>query len=341
MFHGRKTFQLADQLIFIRDGFPYHLREHLVIIGLLHIQGNADGAVGKAHRIHLAAFYVFAGQFHRFFQHIPYGTIVLHQALDFRNNILFHTVIPGKHLHPFGHVKLHGGNGKFIENIFQHHVNVFFFQLLAVDSQCRHPVLFRDLLRHTFGILRIGLLTVHQHQERFAQFLQGQNCLFLCLQVISPGNLAETSIRGNHKPDGRMVVHDFVRPDFGSLGKGNFIIKPRRLYHTLHVFLHMPRCPLNHVSHTVNQPDGNRNIPVQHHAGSFIGNKFRLRGGDGFTPCTLGQFILGPGPRMFILHERQHHLLHKSFDKGGFTGTHRSQHSYVYLSPRAVFNVIV
>ena len=39
--------------------------------------------------------------------------------------------------------------------------------------------------------------------------------------------------------------------------------------------------------------------------------------GDGLSSCALGQFILGSFSRVFIFHVRQHHLLHKSLDKGG------------------------
>ena len=139
-------------------------------------------------------------------------------------------------------------------------MDIILLQLFTVDRDCRYPILFANLRRRPLCVLGIGLLTVYQHQEGFPQLLQGQNGLFLRLQIITSGNFSKASVCSHHQTYGGMVVHDLIRSQLRRLCKGDLIVKPWCFHHPFHIFFHVARCSLHHIAHAVDEAHGHGNI---------------------------------------------------------------------------------
>ena len=126
-----------------------------------------------------------------------------------------------------------------------------------------------------------------------------------------------------------------------SLGEGDLVVKPGRLYQPLLLILHMTRGPLYHKAHTVNQAHSGFNPVVQGNFCRLLWDKFGFRCHNGFSRSALGQFIPADGAQMFVLHGRKNQKLHEAFDKGGFPRPHRPHHSNIDFSPGSGFNISV
>ena len=248
-------------------------------------------------------------------------------------------MIHRKHIHPFREIKFHCCQRKFIQDFFQKAINIFLFQLLAVHRHHGHIVFLPDFLRYLSGLLGIRFLAVHQHKEGFSGLFQRQDCLLFRSQIIASGKFPDTAVRSDHKTDGGMIPHDFIRADLCRLGKRNLFLRPGSLHHALRIFFHVSRRTVDHISHTVDQPYRYFNIIIQSHLCRFVGNKLWLRSGNGLTSRALRQFILCPHSGMFILHIGQHHFIHKALDKCRLSGPHRSQYPYVDFPSRPLLYI--
>ena len=103
----------------------------------------------------------------------------------------------------------------------------------------------------------------------------------------------------------------------------------------------MPAGTFDHISDTVNQPDFYFDIIGQFNLSRIFRNKFGLRRHNRFTLCGLGQLIPRPCPDIFIFYIRNDHLLHKPFDKRGFSGTHRTHHTQINFSVCPCFDIFI
>ena len=92
-----------------------------------------------------------------------------------------------------------------------------------------------------------------------------------------PGNLTETAVRCNHKPDSRMIPDYFLSADMRCLCKRNRILIPRRLNHPVLIILHMSRCPIHHKANTVDQSYLHLDIIGNMNRNRFFRNKLRFR----------------------------------------------------------------
>ena len=156
-----------------------------------------------------------------------------------------------------------------------------------------------------------------------------------------PGNLTETSVRCNHKPDSRMIPDYFLSADMRCLCKRNRILIPRRLNHPVLIILHMSRRPIHHKANTVDQSYLHLDIIGNMNRNRFFRNKLRFRRHNR-PPCrTLRKFIPGLFPFMNIINSRQHHQIHKTFDKSGFSCTYRPYNANIDLAARSHLNISI
>jgi hypothetical protein len=80
---------------------------------------------------------------------------------------------------------------------------------------------------------------------------------------------------------------------------------------------------------------------LKQHFNRFLRDKLWLGRHHGFSGSRLRQLIHGTLPIIIIRNRRKHHQLHKSLDKGRFSGPHRSYHAQINLSAGPCLNIPV
>ena len=242
---------------------------------------------------------------------------------------------------PFRCIKINLGYRKLQKHRCHNLLDIFLLQLIAVKRQTFNIVFFFLPAAQFLGFHGIRPGCIHYHYKWLADLFQLTYSHLLCRRKTFPGNLTETAVRCNYKPDSRMITDYFLSADMRCLCKRNRILRPRRLNHPVLIILHMSRRPIHHKANTVDQSYLHLDIIGNMNRNRFFRNKLRFRRHNR-PPCrTLRQFIPGLFPFMNIINSRQHHQIHKTFDKSGFSCTYRPYNANIDLAARSHLNISI
>ena len=195
LFHLCHFFHHGNQVVLSGNLLPDQFAEHPVVTCILHFQYHPDSAVCHTDTVHLTAFDIFAADFNRVIQCIPYRIQILYKTADALYNISLEGMGNGQHFHPFGQIKLNHGKRKLIQDIFQNMINITFLQLFTVDRKYGNAVLFREFQRQFLCFFGIWLFRIQQNNKRLFQLFQFPDRSLFRFYVVFSGQFTKAAIR--------------------------------------------------------------------------------------------------------------------------------------------------
>ena len=206
-----------------------------------------------------------------------------HQFPDTIQKIFLQIVICRQHFHPFGHIKFHLHNRKFIKDLLQDPGNIFFSELLAVYADHSRLIFFLQFLDQILGFFLIGFLRIYQDQKGLTCLFQFLNRFLFPFYVIFPGNFPEGPIAGDHQTNAGMFLDHFSGTCLRRLMKRDLIVKPGGFHHPFFSLFNVSCRITDHKSHAVYQTYFRFQILSQRNPCCLLWDKFGLYCSDHFT----------------------------------------------------------
>ena len=283
LFHGGKLFHGVDQVVFAVHGDAAELAEDAVIVFVLHLQADADGAVGKADFIQKGVLDIGSSQFNGFFLDVTDVGEMRHPFFDLGEDLGFQLVVRGKHFYPFWDVELDLADRKFVEDMLQDPGDVLLAELLAVGGHGGNAVGLLEFFCQDEGFFFVRHLGIDQDEEGLALLLQLGDGLFFRFEKVFPGKLAEASVCGNDKTDGGVFLDDLAGAELRRLVERDGAVEPGSFDHALSALLHVPGRVLDQKAHAVDEADADLLVVSQGDGNGFLWYEFGFYGGDEFS----------------------------------------------------------
>ena len=115
-------------------------------MAVIHLDLGLDAAVGHLHPCDFNSSDGFLILFRKRLLGIAHMIRLFEHFLDGLDHPALKPVFTRENFHPFGNGEVNLRNREFMQNLFQDRLNVFFFELFAVDRHNLNPVFFLHLL---------------------------------------------------------------------------------------------------------------------------------------------------------------------------------------------------
>ena len=208
-------------------------------------------------------------------------------------------------------------------------VHVVFRSPGAVHCYRRHVILFPDLPAYPRSSAAVRFRAVHYHYERFAEVQQLCYDAFFCTEIAFPHHRPDGPVGSDDYPHGGMVLYDFLCADLGCTLERYLLFVPRRRHHPGFSVLSMACSSRYHVTHTIHQPYSHLHVPRKTEFCCIRRDEFRFGGGHCPAGAALGHLIQHPLLLIDVRYARQHHKLHESLYKCGFSSPYGADYAYV------------
>ena len=182
------------------------------------------------------------------------------------------------------------------------------------------------------GFLAIGHARVDDDHKGLAQRVQFPHNALFSFRVGRARHFCDGTVGGHDHAQRRVLSDDFARAQFRGLLKGNVVIEPGRAHHAGVLAFVQAQHAADQVAYAVYQAHFDGRLIAQGDFRRLVGHKFGLRRHDGASRAAHGQFIDCAFAAVFALHVREHEQLHKTLDKGGFSGAHGPDYADVYVA---------
>ena len=139
--HFRDFFEIVQKLIFAFHRLSEQVTQHFIIVAFINIQIAFDTAICQIDSIHPRLFHISVRKHDRMLHDIPHIGISRHKLADLLQYTFFQRMLCRQHFHPFWHIKFHTADRKFQQDIFHDPIDIFFFQLRAVNRKNRYLIL--------------------------------------------------------------------------------------------------------------------------------------------------------------------------------------------------------
>ena len=240
-----------------------------------------------------------------------------------------------QHSHPARQGKIQLLHREFVQHLPQNIAQRRGIQINAAHRQNSVVIIPCHALGQLSGLRGIRVGAVEQNDVGFAQRVQFFDDAFFCGCIACTRNVADCAVGGDHDADGGVLADDLAGAGLGGKVEGHLVVEPRTFYHAGLCVLLVAHGPFHHVAHAVDEPHPALAAAFQLQWHGCFRDELRLGGHDGAPRRRLGQLVPGTFPRSRRADGRQHQLLHKPLDKGGFAAAHRAHHTDVDISAGA------
>ena len=206
----------------------------------------------------------------------------------------FDRVIRFQRIHPTGQVNVQSTHGESVQKLSQQMADSLRIHGLTIRNVGMNAKILKDPLLDGLRFRRARIAAVDDHQKGLVCGAHICNGPAFGIEIVAAGDVGDGAVGGYHQSDGAMLLHDFSGTQLCRVRHRDLVVEPRGGHHSGDTVLVGTHSPIYHIAHGVDKPHPEHCFAVGADLHRFLGDKFRLRGHDGFAGAALGQFVPCP-----------------------------------------------
>ena len=230
---------------------------------------------------------------------------------------------------------------KFKKHKLKYMAYILAVQIKSVDKCNRRIVSRLKLVTERLCFRIFGVCGIEEYDKRFSERAELCRDPAFCFFIGGSRQIGNTAVCGNKYPYCRVIGNYLPCSGLCRLFKRHLVFGPRSHHHSCLTVLGLPEGSVHEISDAIDHFYRKARHFIDHHRHGVIGYKFRL-GRHYRLPCRrLRHFILCPFSVIIVGNVRKHERFHEFFDECGFSRSHGTYDSYVYIASRASGNILI